>query len=153
MISHIWTVIARSSIVDSSTNLISLQNILEKIDINFEGKVEQNTQIVIPIDFEIVTLWAEDNTETKRIYNIKTELVNSDKKTTGEFLQTMVLEPGIRRFRSIIKISGLPVSRSGIYHFAISVKPENGEKFPKPVTKIPLEVNISISSIQRPIQS
>ena len=153
MVNHIWTVLARSSVVDSTTNLISLQNILEKIDVDIQGTLPKDANLVVPIDFEIVSLWSDDEIDKRREYNVKIELINTEKKTGGQFEQTMILEKNIRRFRSILKVSGLPITKSGIYYFRISVKSVTDPKFSKPVIQIPLEVNIRINPTQNPAQS
>ncbi len=152
MISHIWTVIARSTIVDASTNLISLQNVLEKIDVDIQGSVPENSNLVVPIDFEIATLWTDDETEKRREFSVKIQLIDTENKVSGEFDQSMALEKSIRRFRSILKVSGLPITKSGIYYFRINIKSEKEKKF-KEITQIPLEVNIAIHPLQNPAQS
>ncbi len=153
MLSHIWTVIARHSVVDASSNNLSLHNILEKIDVDIEGKVPENSNLILPIDFELVSLWSDEVITAKREFEIKVEFVNTEKKVIGEFPQLITFEKGIRRFRSILKISGLPITKSGIYFFRIYAKSKTDNKFSKPSAQIPLEVNINIHPNQIPAQS
>lgn len=63
MIEHIWTVLCSRSLIDQRTNNISLIDIIEELRIVGPPLPQSGEQVIIPINFEVVTLWSrgEDN--------------------------------------------------------------------------------------------
>ena len=146
-IKHIWTVLCRSSVVDNETNNISLQDILERLQINvsLNDKNVNNIPegIIVPFNFEIVTMWAREDFSNKKEIKVdaKIEILDPSGKKLGEMLNNFVMLPEYRRMRNRGKSGNIKLTSSGKYVFRVSAKEENEDKFIE-VAEIPLEVDL-----------
>jgi len=59
MIDHVWTVVCSRAVVDRFSNNVSLQNVLEQFSIRDEPEPGG----LIPIPFEVMTLWTRSDFE------------------------------------------------------------------------------------------
>lgn len=146
MIKHIWSVLCQKSSVDQQSNNVSLFDVFEALEVGINPaaniKTSNNPELNIPIQYQIVSLWtiadAKNNGGEVRITLISPDgeekiLVNSELK----------FPTGKRRMRSINQIQGLPVNKSGDYHFVVELKQE--KEFQK-VADLPLEVKLNINA-------
>ncbi|MBU0578764.1 hypothetical protein KKE34_05110 [Patescibacteria group bacterium] len=140
MINHIWTVLCRESVIDNQTNNVSLLNVLEQLEINIAAGVNfsKDKDLVVPISFELVSLWSRDDTKKKAIDEINISIIGHDGQKIKTLSKKIEIPKGKKRLRSRFRISGFPVKKSGIYYFVLKIN-----NFKKEIAKIPLEVKIN----------
>lgn len=137
MIVHIWTVLCSQTSVDKTSNNISLFNVLEELKVAGLTLNSEKTY-VLPISFELVTFWArdDDNKPTKGQASVRLLAPN------GMVMKEQVWDVDLssfQRFRSIIKISGLPVKQAGRYQFQVQIKDEDDSTW-RVCSKVPLQI-------------
>ncbi|MFH1959092.1 MAG: hypothetical protein ABIJ22_02070 [Patescibacteria group bacterium] len=140
MINHIWTVLCLESVIDNQTNNVSLLNVLEQLEINIAAGVNfsKDKDLVVPISFELVSLWSRDDTKKKAIDEINISIIGHDGQKIKTLSKKIEIPKGKKRLRSRFRISGFPVKKSGIYYFVLKIN-----NFKKEIAKIPLEVKIN----------
>lgn len=152
-IKHIWSVLCKESVIDQVDNNVSIHGVLEQLSIvltpiNNSGKLPE--KLGIPMNYEIVSLWQR----SKEIESIKGDieyiLLDPDNKELLKNTQRMEIPKTSRRFRSRMKISGLPLSKEGDYTFQITMKEEGTDAFYL-VVELPLEVKINLE--KTPVKS
>ena len=121
---NIWSVICERSVIDKDTNSISLFNSLEELSINYSGeeKLEKTKIKNVPIPFEIVSLWFDENIEKDRKFEIILEILDPNNKLVNKSVQECIMEKGRKRLRTIAKLNGLSVTTSGLYNIIIKYK-------------------------------
>ncbi|MBI3739785.1 MAG: hypothetical protein HY258_12120 [Chloroflexi bacterium] len=133
MLEHIWSVLCSRSVIDSETNNISIQDVIEQITINAEPAENG----FLPFQLELITLWGrkeinEATEGTERVTFItpsgKSEVISEAKIDLTK----------AERHRQRVRFPGLPISEAGKYYFAVEVK--NGNNEWKQVSAIPLKV-------------
>lgn len=146
MITHIWSLLCRRSIIDQETNTLSIHDIFEQLGVDIKPKsdskiVEQ--KFSIPIEFEVISFWTKDNLDDvfdgKYIIKVKNPLGKIDK----EFEHDLKIGQHLKRMRTRTKIQGFTVEKSGNYIFEVGFKKNDGKTY-KIVAKIPLEINLNI---------
>lgn len=147
MIKHIWSVLCQKSSVDQQSNNVSLFDVFEALEVDINPapniKSPSNSEYNIPVQYQVVTLLSKIKTDPKDTqYNIRITLVNPDEKEKILVDQNLTFVANKKRMRSINQIQGLPVNKSGDYHFIVELK-EDG-KFEK-VADLPLEVKLNIN--------
>ncbi len=149
-IKHAWSVICQSSIVDKDSNNISLQNVIEQVQVNvstegakaFRSK-NPNFGNKLPINFpvQIVSLWRNLDTSIVPEAVIGVEFFDNQ----GELMQKaefpFAFEEGKVRIRTIVNIPGVNIVGGGMYLFKIKIKESEQGSF-SDVAEIPFEVVI-----------
>jgi hypothetical protein len=133
MIEHIWTVLCSRSVIDSETNNVSIQDVIEQITINAEPAQDG----FLPIPFELISLYIrkESNSPLKGSERI-TFITPSGK---SEVVSDGIIDlSSAERFRHRVKFPGLPLREAGRYHFTIDIKEETSEW--QKVATIPLTI-------------
>jgi hypothetical protein len=141
MIENLWSILCKQSIIDRTTNNVSIIEALEELKINVDipkNSSKEITTIDIPIEYEFISLWKRIHKDSMEEYSLQLEISDPDKKIIKTFNQKMILQPGIKRYRSIFKISGFSATKNGEYIFKIETKKDKNIVS----SKIPLEVNI-----------
>jgi len=135
MVEHIWTVICSQSVVDRATNNISLQNILEQIDV-FGPNFPAGGSIVVPVNIDLVTFWSRsiDNTPCKARARIQLIAPNNDILIMNEYEVDLTQHT---RNRSIFKIRGLPIRGEGRHVFLVELYREDVWQ---PSVRVPLQI-------------
>lgn len=138
---NIWSVICEKSSIDSQTNILSLFNCIEelKIEIN-KNKISKDSKMIIPVNFQLISLWLIDNYNKENAAEIKIELIDPSGKVLNESVNTLKTKVGEKRLRSVINISGLELTEAGIYYYRISQK--IGKKF-EFASETPVYVDLS----------
>jgi len=133
MIEHIWSILCSRAVIDSETNNVSIQDVIEQITVNAEP-VENG---FLPIPFELITLWDREEIDkaTKGIERI-TFITPSGKMDV--ISETEIDLTKAERHRQRVKFPGLPINEAGRYYFKVEVKNDNDEW--KQVSAIPLKV-------------
>lgn len=140
---NIWTIICEKSLIDTDSNLISLINSLETINVNLKVKKEddkKNSIHSVAMNYEIVSYWFRDKELVSKDYNIKMDLISPDGKTLNTFNQIMNFPEKISRLRSRMQVSGLTVNKSGTYYIVTSYLEDNNYI---EISKNPFEIIIN----------
>jgi len=138
---HIWSVLCQRSSIDFETNLVSLFECIEEINLVFNNtKDANNEKMVIPVNWQLVNYWIVDGGEGS--LEIKIDFVNPEGNVFSSYENKIDLQNNIKRFRSRTNINGFEVAKSGRYKLMISYKKEGSyEK----VSEIPVDINISFN--------
>jgi len=148
---HIWSVLCQNSIIDKDTNLFSLNNCIEELSIDIDRSKmpePQKDKIVIPIEFNIVNFWIDDDTTKERKFFVEIDLIDPDNKTLNTTSAEYIMKKGVKRFRNRIKAQGLSITKDGRYWFKIKMKEKKKDKF-KEVGELPLDINISYKILDK----
>jgi len=137
---HHWSILCQSSVIDIDSNLLSLHDCLEEININTHTKPGES--INLPINFEIVSFITDNQTKGDRRINLKAQLFDPKGKKINEFGGELFFKDGSKRLRSRLKIQGLNLVESGVYSIHLSFEGLDGLDF-KTDYVLPLDVNIS----------
>ena len=144
-IKHIWSVVCKSSVIDQDDNNISLHGVLEQLTVSLVPKdlTRNPDKIGIPLNYEIVSMWQKKATSKTAYGIIEYILLDPKGKELLKNTQVMEIPKTSKRFRSRMKISGLPLSSSGDYTFQVSLKEKDSREF-KLVSELPLEIDIKL---------
>jgi len=133
MLEHIWSVLCARSVIDSETNNVSIQDVVEQITINAEP-IDNG---FLPFPLELITLWGRDESDktTKGVERV-TFITPSGK---SEIVSESEIDlSSVERHRHRVRFPGLPVGEAGKYYFRVEMK--NGSNEWKQVSAIPLRV-------------
>lgn len=138
-----WSIICEKSVIDAQSNLLSLFNCVEEVEIKIDKtKIVKNSKLIAPINLQLISLWMINNYVKENLFIIKIELVDPEGAILSEFSNTLKSQPGNKRLRSINNIQGMPVTKSGRYYFRISR--QRGDKFDM-VSELALDVNLILN--------
>ena len=137
---HIWSILCKSSSIDQETNLVTLRDCIEQLDITISKNAHQ-VKTLVPIEFELVHLWSGNQSSEIKKFKVKIELYDPKSKKINEFSAPFVYPENKKRMRTLMKIKGLPVTSMGIYIFRIKLK-EEGQKQYRKVAEIPLDITL-----------
>lgn len=142
-IKHIWSVLCKASVIDQDDNNISIHGVLEQLNVNLVPKdpTKKLEKIGIPLNYEIVSLWQTNEKTQVATGEIEYILIDPKGKELLKNTQIMEIPKTSRRFRSRMKISGLPLTINGDYLFQIRLKEKGSSGF-KLISELPLEVEI-----------
>ena len=140
---HIWTVLCQNSSVDSDTNLLSIFNCLEELAIKIDRKkAPKIDELVIPIGAQLISFWSIENQNQDNILEISVEILDPDGKLLNKFDQKIDIKRGPLRFRNILKIQGIKITKEGRYIIKMTHKKKEDKDF-KVVAELPLDIKIS----------
>lgn len=144
-IKHIWSIACRKGLIENDTNVISLMEIFEKVDVNLTENVkfDENKPVVVPFDFEVVSFWKRQPDANVAKGEAKLNVLSPKSKRLGGALVNFEIPALKSSARTIAKINGFPVTGSGEY--TIEIQEKFGDKFVT-VTQIPLEVIVHENS-------
>ena len=116
---HIWTVVCSRSVIDIDSQNISLFDITEQITLPLDF-FNQSRQRMLPIELEVVSLWARNATETPDKGRARLSFLSPTHKLIHqqEFDLDLTQTP---RTRSRLRISSLPLEKVGEYNFLMDV--------------------------------
>jgi hypothetical protein len=146
IIKHVWSILCKESVINQDDNVMSLLGVLEAINSQLtpiNPTKEKPEKIIIPFNFELTSYWIkEDEGEAK--LDIKVEIIDPQGKQLGEIVNNNVIPQNNPRFRTRLKIQGLPVTSNGRYYFVVSSKDNSSSKYSKHA-EIPLDVTLKIT--------
>lgn len=149
MLKHVWSVICGKSSIDKETNNVSLFDVLEQLSFAASGQdIEQvketarKDHVVVPFNFEVTSLWERSDVGVDLTVETEITVVDPNNKRLQSFSNTLTFPVGKRRMRVANRISGMPVTESGIYHVVVALKEKEGENY-KPYAEIPLEIAVT----------
>lgn len=133
MLEHIWSVLCSRSVIDSETNNVSIQDVIEQITINAEPAENG----FLPFPLELITLWGrkEFNEPSKGSERVIFESPSGKSEIVSEAVIDLTK---VERHRHRVRFPGLPVSETGKYYFKVETK--NGDNEWREVSAIPLKV-------------
>ena len=139
---HIWTVLCQNSVIDSETNNLSINNVLEQLEITTDEKsVKSDGSINVPINYEIISMWYKEDSKSAVKAEILVEIVDSNSKVLKSFTQKGEMPVAMNRLRTRMRVQGIELTVSGIYSFVTKIKIEGERDFQK-VAEVPLEVHL-----------
>lgn len=136
MIIHVWSVICQRSVIDKDSLNISLFDVLEQLNLAGTLPEDKNKQIIIPIRFELVSLWAREQYDkpVRGMAKLSTSYPSGDIIEGPQINIDLTVHP---RTRSRIVFNGLPFKESGRHVFLIQIR--KGDKW-KEVARLPIEI-------------
>jgi len=148
-IRHAWTVLCQNSSTDNQTNALSLFNIIEEITVelsaDFEKNVDQNGLVVVPIQFQLISLWnrMQDKKE-ELIGNVQITLKDPENKLIQNFEYNLVIPSDKKRMRFNVNLNGIKINPkiSGDYIFEVSLMGPMQTDFHK-ITELPLYIIVN----------
>lgn len=146
---HVWTVLCQKSSIDIDNNLLSLFNCLEELELLIDKTKTKEKNLVIPVEFQLVSFWTITNQNQDNILETEGEFIDPNGQILNKFINKFNIKKGISRFRNRTNIQGLPLTEAGTYIFRIKQKKENQTKF-EVVAELPLAVKISYKLMDLP---
>ena len=143
MIDHVWTVLCSRSVIDVETNNVSIQDVIEQL--NIPGDPKPDGLLAIP--FEIISLWARSEPKMPEQGLERITFITPLEKSTIVAESPIDLSTAERQ-RNRIKFPGLPIAEEGRHYFQIDCKQEDGE-WKKAVT-LPISIQFDHKSIPTP---
>jgi hypothetical protein len=143
-IEHMWSILCEKSITDQDSNNISLQNVLEQLQINPNenaklGNDLNSAEKTVPINFELISLW--DRVVPGDIdEQVTVALLDPEEKIIAATDHPLKLAASLQRLRFRIRYNAMKVTIPGKYRFSIRMKKENGYE---EVGKAYLEIKIA----------
>lgn len=146
---HRWSVLCKRSVVDSTTNQISLFDVVEKIEADVEVesmeklKNEGKGIIAIPISLELVSYITGIDSDKHQGIEMRLTLIDSNGEQLQESFPTFDTPENTKNMRIRMGIQGMPVKEKGMYFFNVWLKENEGKDFVS-VAEIPIEIDIHI---------
>lgn len=138
---NIWSIICEKSSIDAQTNLLSLFNCVEEIQLTIDKeKMPKSDKLVIPFSLKIISFWTIEDSSKDNLAEIKIDLMDPKGKILNEFPVTLKAKKGEKRLRSITNIQGIQITEGGRYCYKILQK--KGTKF-EVASETPLDINLS----------
>lgn len=143
---HIWTVLCQKSSIDVETNLVSLFNCIEELDLVIDKIKAPSGNLVIPVEFQLVSFWTIENPNKDSLLEIKIELIDPVGKVLNGFENKYPIKKGILRFRNRTNIKGMPITNAGRYVIKIMQRAEGKKQF-EDCAELPLDIKIAYKLI------
>lgn len=141
-IRHIWSVLCQKSSIDVDSNNVSLFNVVEEVQVNFQGTLNKTPDkpITLPLAFELVTLW-EYLGPNKNSINVDVEVQIADPfgRQVSHNISSITIPSDKSRVRQVTKFTALPVTVSGRYTVSLKAKLST-DNMMSVVAEIPVQV-------------
>ena len=134
MTRHVWTVACMHAVIDQESNLVSLLDVIEQI--NIPGKPAPDKAVGLTLD--LTTLWVRENPDTPEKGCARITFVSP----TGAELKSIIMDVDLsahERLRSRGRFVGIPAPEDGRYTFRVESAPENSEEWIQEAL-IPLQI-------------
>lgn len=145
-IKHIWSVLCKESVINQDDNNVYIHGVLEQLSV-FLSPVKETGKLPekfgIPMNYEIISMWQRSKDVESARADIEYVFMDSENKELFESTQIMEIPKTSRRFRSRMKITGMPLTKEGDYTFKVKIKEEGSDAF-RLVAELPLEVKINL---------
>ncbi|MDD5050290.1 MAG: hypothetical protein PHV93_00930 [Candidatus Pacebacteria bacterium] len=147
-VTHVWSILCRSSNIDPQTNNISLSNVIERVTLKRDPKLVQydgglsseiKPDVVIGIPLEIVSLWRRDVSGVELKADVAVDLYGPSGEVINTFPYNFEMKNEHRRIRTRLLFGEIHTKGGGDHFLVVKVK-EMGEQDFRPVAHIPLEV-------------
>ena len=134
MIEHIWSVLCSSSVTDQDTNLVSMFNIIEQLNIQGEPKSDGR----LGLGLELVSLWSRSDEDVPNEAISRLSVYSPSEEIVLHHEQKVDLMDH-ERMRVRTFIQGLTISEPGRYKFIIELESDDENDW-REVASIPLKV-------------
>jgi len=134
MIDHVWTVVCSRAVIDRESNNVSLQNIIDQINIRGEPIPDS----VVAVQVEVVTSWVRADFDVPSQATTRLTFLSPSGNVLGSFESDIDLSE-YERFRARAKFEGLPMPEPGRYAFRMELKNIGGSEWHE-VATIPLKI-------------
>lgn len=145
---HIWSLLCQKSSIDVESNQLSLFNCLEEISISLESTEALKNNLVIPIEFQLVSYWSREQADEEINLEAEGELVDANGKIINSFKNSFLIKTGILRFRSRTNIQGLSITGPGQYYVRFYHLDNNKKR--EMVAELPIDVKINYKIMDIP---
>lgn len=135
MIDHVWTVVCSDAVIDSDSKNVSIHNVIEQIIVS----VKPEPKGVLPIEFDIVTLWVRSDFDKPSVGHARISLLSPSGQKLKELEYDLNALADFERLRARQHFRGLPAPESGRYTFYVELKNEGEEEWHH-VASVPLKV-------------
>ena len=136
MIEHVWTVVCSRAVIDRHTNNVSLEGVIEQLNVTIKEEMPEPTEI-LPISLEIMTLWARSDFDAPIKGRERVAVVSPSGVVNGPF-ETNIDLSSAKRLRTRGKFDGL-LAEPGRHTFRVEFQNE-GEIEWRQVAAVPIEV-------------
>lgn len=143
MFRNVWSVLCKESIINQDDNNISLQGVIEEISIQIQNSMPK--RIVLPIEYEMVSLWIVDQKYDGK-FEFKVVLLDPKSQKIGESHQVVQNKHISPNLRTRFKVNGLPLTTAGLYEFVISAKTNESKDYEE-FGRVPLRVHLLKSNV------
>ena len=134
MVHHAWTVLCWRSVIDRDTNNVSIHDVLEQLTVG----AEPTPGLVLPIEYQVVSLWAREHKETGARGVSRITLIPP--MGTERVLSELAINLSeVERMRHRLLCHGFEVPQTGRYYFRVEVQDEGEEEW-RQVALVPLTV-------------
>ncbi len=144
MVKHVWSVLCERSIIDKDSNNISLLNVLEQLTVvpppSKKESDEEKRYGVMPIKYEIVSLWARERTSDPALGRERIMMIDPIGKRT-KLSEIDVDLRSFERLRTRQRFAALPIGVDGKHVFSVQLKDERSQDWAT-VANIPLQIII-----------
>jgi hypothetical protein len=139
---HVWSIICQQSSIDFESNLLSLYNCLEEINLVIDkDQVSREKKMTIPTKFQLVSSWSIEDSSQNNNLETRGEFIDPDGNTLNTFDNSFIIKSGITRFRNRTNIQGFPVTKEGRYYLKVWQK--NQAKDFELVAELPIDIKIN----------
>jgi hypothetical protein len=146
---YIWSVLCTSSILDSDTQNLTINNVLESVSINVKKETveKRNTNktagYAVAANLHIVSKLIKKTPNKDVTLELKFEEVDPDGKTLSSTIpQKIDFKRQYKNLRWRTNFTPLLVNRSGDYHIRVLLKESDDSEFIE-VDRIPLELKLN----------
>ena len=139
---HIWTILCQITSVDTNTDAFSLINVLDGISFSADLPEAEVDEVVIPLNFHLVTSWWREESENSNDNEVQVRLISPEGEDLGgPDLKLPLNEFQFSRFN--LNIQGFPYRGDGVYRYVV-FQIKDGEqvevqRIPIPVECIPFQ--------------
>jgi hypothetical protein len=139
MINHVWSVVCERSSIDQDTNLISINDVVENINIPDEVEDDKIKGLVSFKNEVISSYYRVGDADSVERATQLIVVIAPDGKEIARNTFDIVFTKGIVRHRCRIKGAGVPVVGLGVHLFEVRLKRDIDEDF-QTVARIPVTI-------------
>jgi len=82
---NIWSIICEKSSIDAKTNLLSLFNCIEEVQLMIDkDKMPKSDKLAIPFNLQLISFWTIEDSSKDNLAEIKIDLVDPKGKILNE---------------------------------------------------------------------
>ena len=142
---HVWTVYCNERLVDADTNNVSLIQVLEQLNFEVsESDLREPKRVVL--DSMLVTLWARRE-NAPNSGEMRITFLDPDGTDFGEPVSHPVDLGEQLRARVFTTVKGIVVKDSGIYHWVIESRDDDGDEWVE-VSRVPVEIRVEVGVVE-----
>jgi hypothetical protein len=138
MARHIWSVLCRKAVVDS-TNMLSIFDVIEEISTFPQPPDDLIRKVLLPFPMTLVSYWTRDQRANEEVGKQRIQLIGPNRDVLGN----TELEFDLRKFanaRNLANLAGVLYAGLGFYEFEVSAVDKDGQA--KVVASVPFEIKL-----------